>query len=406
MLYYRFLAILSAIALLLSSCGQPTQDPVVGTLAAEAAAQTVAAMVTASLRPTATETPTVTPTVTLTPVPTITPTPTVGPYGPGNYPSNINPLTGLVVPDPAMLARRPVLIKVANFPPSARPQAGLSQADIVFEYYIGGGSNRFAAIFYGDNAAQVGPIRSGRLVDSQITLMYQAVLGFSGAYQTVLSSIYSNLGGRAIAYSGSTCPALCRKPGDDTVNGVFANSKQMSELATSLGVNITDPQLGGLSFNQVPPAGGNPGSNLTVLYNIYNRGEWRYDVKTGKYLRWIESADNALTMEPLLDRNTNKQLAFTNVAVLFATYTEFAPTLHDIAIASNQAGQKAYVFRDGQVYLAVWKSAGADKPLQFFNQDGSPLALKHGNTWLAVVGVNSVVTEDTAGSWTAQFYLP
>jgi hypothetical protein len=304
-----------------------------------------------------------------------------------------------------MLDRRPVLVKVTNFPRSARPQAGLSQADIVFEYYIGQGTNRFAALFYGDNAAVIGPVRSGRLVDSQLTLMYQAVLGFSGAYWTVLNSLYAALGGRAIAYSDSTCPALCRN-GDFTVNGEFANSKQLSELATTLGVNTTKPNLEGMSFNMVPPAGGKDAGTLSVFYNVYNQGEWRFDAESGKYLRWIEEGENdALTLEPLLDRNTNEQLAFSNVVVLYAAYIEFAPTLHDIALTSNTIGQRAVIFRDGKAYEAMWKSAGVDKPLQFSNPDGSAFEFKHGNTWMAIVGVNSALTEES-GKWTAQFYLP
>ncbi len=400
---YRFLIVLCIAGLLLAACGQATPDPAIKTQAAAAAAKTVAAMVTASLQPTATATATVTPTATSTP--TITPTPTAGPYGPSSFPADISPFTGLKVADPAMLNRRPVLVKVTNFPRSARPQAGLSQADIVFEYYIGQGTNRFAALYYGDNAAVIGPVRSGRLVDSQLTLMYQAVLGFSGAYWTVLNSLYAALGGRAIAYADSTCPALCRN-GDFTVNGEFADSKLMTDLATTLGVNASKPNLDGMSFNQAVPSGGKEADTLSVFYNVYNQGEWRFDGDTGKYLRWIEAGENdALTIEPLLDRNTNEQLAFTNVVVLFAAYTEFAPTLHDIALTSNTGGQRAVIYRDGKAYEALWKSAGADKPIQFFNQDGTPFTFKHGNTWMAIVGVNSSLTEDS-GKWTVQFYLP
>lgn len=405
-MFHNRTAVLSVIIiLLLSACSrQPTQDPAVGTAAAEAAAKTVAAMVTASLRPTATPTATATPTPTNTP--TITPTPTVGPYGPADFPENVNPLTGLAVADPALLDRRPVLLKVTNFPRSARPQAGLSKADIVFEYYIGEGTNRFAALYYGDNAESIGPIRSGRLVDSQLTLMYQAVLGYAGAYFTVNNSLYAALGGRAIAYSDSTCPALCRY-GDFTVNGEMANSAEMTKLAQTLGVNTGKPNLDGMAFNQVPPAGGKPAENLTVLYNIYNRGDWHFDASKRQYLRWIESGENSdLEMEPLLDRNTNEQLAFSNVVVLFAAYTEFAPTLHDITLSANTGGQRAVIFRDGQSYEVSWKSIGADKPIQFVNADGTPFEFKHGNTWIAIVGVNSVLSEDDPGTWTAQFYLP
>ncbi|MCB9432877.1 MAG: hypothetical protein H6668_12935 [Ardenticatenaceae bacterium] len=64
--------------------------------------------------PTATALPTIAPTA----VPTIPPTPTATPaieglIGPTDFPANVNPLTGLVVSDPAVLAKRPLAIKIS-----------------------------------------------------------------------------------------------------------------------------------------------------------------------------------------------------------------------------------------------------------------------------------------------------
>jgi len=77
--------------------------------------QTMTAMPTATKVPTATATPT----------PSATPTPQPVQYGPTNFPDNVDPLTGLIVADPSILNRRPVMVKVSNFPPWGRPHAGL-----------------------------------------------------------------------------------------------------------------------------------------------------------------------------------------------------------------------------------------------------------------------------------------
>ena len=66
-------------------------------------------------------TATFTPTATETPTPTITPTPVIVYYGPSNFPANVNPLTGLEVSDPGILNRRPMMLKVSNFPREGRP---------------------------------------------------------------------------------------------------------------------------------------------------------------------------------------------------------------------------------------------------------------------------------------------
>ncbi|MEI8131169.1 MAG: DUF3048 domain-containing protein, partial [Leptolinea sp.] len=149
-------------------------------------------------------------------------------------PENINPLTGLLVDDAEILHRNPVMIKVSNYPRTGRPHAGLSSADIVFEYYIGEMFNRFLAVFYGNNSQQVGPIRSGRLVDAQLAQMFRGILVYGNADERVDAILNQELGSRAIPSKFSPCPPVC---GDDThsVTGVFADSASVTEYANANG---------------------------------------------------------------------------------------------------------------------------------------------------------------------------
>jgi len=62
----------------------------------------------------------------------------------------INPLTGLPVEDASLLDLPAALVSISHFPPSARPQAGLSFAPFVFEIYITEGATRFLTTFYGE----------------------------------------------------------------------------------------------------------------------------------------------------------------------------------------------------------------------------------------------------------------
>lgn len=104
-------------------------------------------------------TDTVTPIVTASPEstatipPTSTPQPHGSPiaYGPNleDFPAGVNPLTGLRIEDPSWLDLPAVLVSVSNMPVTARPQAGLSFASWVFEFFIGTGSTRFMSVFYG-----------------------------------------------------------------------------------------------------------------------------------------------------------------------------------------------------------------------------------------------------------------
>ncbi|HEY3312965.1 MAG TPA: SdrD B-like domain-containing protein [Anaerolineales bacterium] len=101
----------------------------------------------------------------LTTTPTSTPQPrlTEPPSGPDleNFHSSLNPLTGLRQQDPVMLDLPAVLVSISNMPPTARPQAGTSFADWIYEMFIGEGTTRFMAVFYGDLPRRIPNDRGG-----------------------------------------------------------------------------------------------------------------------------------------------------------------------------------------------------------------------------------------------------
>ncbi len=366
---------------------------------------------TASVEPSKTPTPTVKKTSTRSPSPTLTPSPaaTATPYRVGPYfPRNVNPLTGLEVDDPDILDRRPLMIKVSNFPAFGRPHSGLSFADIVFEMYIGEGTNRFSAIYYGQNPEKVGPVRSARLADPQLASMYQSVLAFQSADSRVYVKILQDLSFRAISGDASTCPALCNLD-PDSIAGVFADPEKLTEYAEAHGVYPARKPLDGMVFSS-DPLENNDGiaETIVVRYNDLDIGEWRYDEVSGTYLRWIEnvSEDNVVTMVPLVDKLTDDQLSFNNVLILFARYNEYNPTLHNIELLSNRTGMRAVLFRDGFAYRGYWVSQGLEQPMQFYFLDGKPMPLKPGNSWMVIIGSASEMTFTEPGLWHTQFQLP
>src|SRR5829696_5350464 len=92
-------------------------------------------------------------TVTLSaPLSTTTPQapPTPVTYGPDAFPEDYNPLTAERVMDPSLLDIPALLISISHFPPAARPQAGMSFAPFVFEYFITEGATRYLAVFHGE----------------------------------------------------------------------------------------------------------------------------------------------------------------------------------------------------------------------------------------------------------------
>ncbi|MCC6147161.1 MAG: DUF3048 domain-containing protein [Anaerolineaceae bacterium] len=318
--------------------------------------------------------------------------------------SEINPLTGLPVGELWRLDRRPVMVKVSNSL-NVRPQSGLSFADLVFDYYIGEGTNRFLAVFYGQDVPQAGPIRSGRMVDSQLVSMYHGILAYGSADPRVDKILIRELGDKAISHLEIGCPIIC---GADTHSnpGVYGNTFELTQYSRKLGIEEKRQALYGMFFNPDPPEQGDYALQIAVQYAPFNRGEWRYNPDLKRYNRWIDNKGDAANMIPLTDRLTGNQVSAANVIILFTEYVEYNPTLHNIKVWDNQQGQRALFFRDGIYMDGTWRVPAHDQPLQFYNRSGLPMLLKPGNTWIILAGNSSTFSTTAPGVWEMRVHLP
>jgi hypothetical protein len=354
-----------------------------------------------TLNQTPTQIPTAVPTATATPGPSPTPAPATYFY----FEEGVNPLTGLSVSDPSVLNRRPVMIKVSNWPREGRPHAGLTSADLVFEYFIGYQMNRFLAVYYGADAEVVGPVRSGRLVDAQLAQLYQGLLAYGNADPQVDEVLFEVLGERSLTFNALPCPPMC---GESThsATGVFADSGALTAYARENGIDNSPPDLRGMYFQSEPPVGDASGLKLRVEYANFSIMEWRYDPEIGNYQLWEEfDREGVLEMGLMTDRNNDKAVAFENVIVMYAEYLEYAPSLHDIVLQGAQGYQPALLFRDGRVNYATWRAPETERPIVFETPDGEPLPLKQGRTWVVIMGQSSSTTQPAGGEWTIYFDL-
>jgi hypothetical protein len=398
-----------SIIVILTGCSQLGSQPT-ATLTPEPVPDTV----TPSPVPTDTSTPTLTPTATETPTPTLTPTPVI--YGPTNFPANVDPLTGLVVSDPTLLDRRPVAVKVNIVPRSSnRPPWGLSFADIVYDYYHNGGYSRFHAIFYGNNASLVGPIRSGRLLDYELVHMYQSVFAYGSADALINQRFFnSDFSNRLILEGGqSPCPPTAKDPlcryDPSTYDLLLGDTAMMTAYTTANGVNNSRQNLDGMTFNGAIQPNGVDGKQVYVRYSGDNYARWDYDPATGKYLRFQDNTFDTGQGEeyaPLTDRLNNQQISASNVVVLLVRhefYQQPPNEIIDILLSGTGTG---YAFRDGQMYQVVWNRPNINSVLYLTYPDGTTFSFKPGSTWFQAVGVSTQATEVSPGAWRFNFLVP
>ena len=405
---YAFLFILAAI---LVACSQPTVAPT----------QTAIPAIPTTALPSATlevALPQSTAEVTSTPTSTATlPAPT-GPvsFGPDNFPADVNPLTGLKVADPAILERRPVAVKVNIVPRySTRPPWGLSQADIVYDYYHNDGYTRFYAIFYGSDAGLVGPIRSGRLLDVDLTRMYQSIFAYGSADPAIndrlLNSEFSN---RLILEGESTsCPPTPENPmcrfEPTGVDLMLGSTQALSQYITSRGVANGRQDLNGMVFNSNPSPNGTPINQAYIRYSGDNYLRWDYDAASGRFMRFQDNVYDQGQGEdyaPLIDRNNNQQIAAENVVILNARHEYIRQPPGEIVEILLSGTGSGYALRDGQIFQVTWERQTINSVLTLKLPDGTPYPLKPGKTWFQVIGVNSVSSQPADGVWRFEFRFP
>ncbi len=354
------------------------------------------------------------PTATKTKTPTKAPTATMVPqnYGPENFPTDVNPLTGLKMSDLEKLERRPIAIKIQTFPRGQRPAWAISLADIVYDYYQNNGLTRLHAIFYTNDSEQVGPIRSARLLDGTLVRAYKSIFAFGGADSRVLYRLLNAEYANQLIMEGSNiCPAMCRID-PNGYNYLVADTIELGKYAESRDVENTRQSLDGMKFEHETPEGGNPGEEVSVRYSISSYTRWEYDTETGRYLRYQDTQEDTGQGEaysPFLDGGTGEQVGAENVVIIKAvheyTYKSGANEVVDILLGGQG---KAYAFRDGQVYEIQWSRPTPDSLITLTYLNGEHYPFKPGTTWFQVIGQSSVEIDsgNDEGKYRFEFRIP
>jgi len=367
-LFYGILAILAIFALTLSSCGGSNEEPTE-------------------------EEPT--PTAAPTPIPTPYPTPTPIPESEIISPPTgmaINPLTRGYISQEAA-ARRPFAV-VYNNESRALPQAGLSQADIIYEVLAEGNITRIIAIFTDFNAEMIGPVRSSRHYFNNLALDFNAVLVHHGgspqAYSAISNLGISNIDG--MRYDGSVFwRDAARRRERGLEHSSFTSAENLLEIAESRGF-LTDNVLAEifdffeeptlLTLPNLPTFSNSPNENAALNIRVPFAGQYatvfEFDAESGMYLKYIFG-------NPHIDAITEEQIAVTNVIVQITGIRHIqgdSAGRRDVDLIGSGEG---YLFSMGTFQPITWQKTSANSPTQWFDVNGNRLTVNQGTTWINII---------------------
>lgn len=315
-------------------------------------------------------------------------------------------LTGLEKGDDYPEGQRPVAIMVNNMSntahQNARPQAGLSDAEVLVEIKVEGGITRFMAI-YPDytKIPRVGPVRSARDQFFQLILPFHMMyvhVGESvvqGEYRVNYDYDEFNLDGDHWASLGSYNEEF-KARGVAKEHTYLTSGEQIAETIEQGDYDTSIEPYQSTIFDFVrydeEPRQLTGGEARAV--DIYHSNNYRtyfdWDQASGKYLMSQYSAASG-SIDPSVDANNDEQLSFDNVFVLFTdihVYTGHESS--DLQEVDYRYGGYGCYFNGGRVEMVRWMKGTPDSVLRIVDSEGTETNVKvnPGTSYIAVVDLD------------------
>lgn len=305
-----------------------------------------------------------TPAVTVAPTPEPTPMPFTA------------PLTGAERETEAL--NRPIAIMINNFS-AARPQSGLTNADVVWEVLAEGGITRLVALFQSTDSLTdtIGPIRSNRAYLIDIADSYGAVMVHAGGSPEAYG-ILQKQGKPYLDEITNAGSYYWRSKDRKAPHNLYSNLEQLRLGAEKKGYK-TDVTVPTYPFSADGTITGSATAetvasvDITFLMESYIVG-YTYDEASGLYKRTIDG-------EPHIDLNNNEQLTAANL-IVFETSHKTLDNVGRLGI-DLESGGAGYLFQKGQKIDIEWLRS-PDGMIRF-SKDGQEVTLVPGKTYIHVV---------------------
>lgn len=269
---------------------------------------------------------------------------------------------------------RPALAGKIDNHPSARPQVGLDEADIVFEELVEGGMTRYLAVWHSKLPAEIGPVRSVRPMDPEIVSPFGGVFAYSGGQVRFIQMMQAAPVYNAIHGQPDTESTFYRTTAKVAPHNVLVKAPEL--IDQHLNLPAPSPQ-----FVYAPTAAaatavveGSLLAAMTTRFSGFSSPSWEWDGTQNKFLRFQTNgaADSA---------SSGNQIAATNVIVLFVGID----VIEDIPTTRLVSQGKGYLATGGSIIEINWIKATPESPIVLSTLGGSDVFLGRGNTWLELL---------------------
>ena len=295
----------------------------------------------------------------------------------------------------------------------ARPQSGISFADVTYEAMAEGGITRFLNIYYCQDAPMVGPVRSARTVFVNLVSEYGGfplyahvggantpgpanALGQIGDYGW---DSYNDLNQFSIGF-----PTYWRdydRLGHDvaTEHTMYSTTTKLWDFAKT-NRDLTNVDKEGAAWNSDFVAytfaddakAAERAKSQSIHIEFGNGGsdyfvDWKYDPITNLYMRSNGG-------KPHIDLDTKKQLSAKDIVVMYESITNaddgYEDNLH--LVYTDKGTGKAVIFMNGQRINGTWKKSTRTSRTLLYDGNGRQITFTRGKLWFEILPLNGVLT--------------
>lgn len=298
--------------------------------------------------------------------------PKVEPPKPTTEPSR---LTGIIIP--IETNKLPVTGIMIENSPDARPQSGLTEADLVLEAIAEGGITRFLTLYLESQPDYIGPVRSVRPYYLDFLVPFDAPIVHAGGSGQALAEI-RNQGIKDIDH-GANAGIFERVSSRFAPHNLYTSRAKILEVQNARGYTtstfISWPRKDKETPLATPTATGIDFALSAPLYNPH----YDYDQATNSYKR-------SMSGRPHVDERTGAQIAPKVVVAIVTSWGQ-----NGVYSVYGMTGTgTVMVFQDGGIYEGIWEKPDRKSPYTFKLADGSPLKLNPGRTWVTLVTPGSI----------------
>lgn len=348
---------------------------------------------------------------------------TIAPEAPKDQECPLNGMMYTKVEADSWAKRRPLAIMIENHM-DARPQSGLSKADVVYETVVEGGITRFMPVFYCAAQAKditVAPVRSARQFFVEMASeynfpLYAHVGGANGddtdprvrSLENISAygwGLRNDLNQFSIGY-----PTFVRNynriPGRDdlaTEHTMESSTERLWALGDKRGYTNVSPSI--TVRGKTTPgsdwltnfvkwtfkddaAAGDRGTVSTVSHEFWSGYkdfdiQWNYDSASNSYKR-------VMAGQPHVDQLNNQQVTAKNVLILQMKEIASVDVHRHNYITTSGTGN-GWLLQDGKAIKITWSKKDRTSRLTV-TAAGKPMQFNRGMIWVSVINIETTPT--------------